>query len=176
MSPQPPARSLLVWRAKTTSCDIYGIESRRLSRTSSSRCTSGPANAGATAGPVPSSTIVAENADVQAFQYEMAMEARGRPELLATNQAVYEQYRQATRRELVRMGLADDPALAHAVFAMLDGLVFQKVLFGKPVEPAIEWLRTMLKALQATEAAPTKRGPRRRRVESADTVEGEPAI
>src|SRR3954453_8190407 len=98
--------------------------------------------------------IVAEKPDVQAFQYEMAMEARRRPELLATNHAVYEQYRQATQRELVRMGLADDPALAHAVFAMLDGLVFQNVLFGNPVEPAIEWLRTMLKALQATEAAP----------------------
>ena len=76
-----------------------------------------------------------------------------RPELLATNHAVYEQYRQATQRELVRMGLADDAALAHAVFAMLDGLVFQTVLFGTPVEPAIEWLRTMLKALQAAGAS-----------------------
>ncbi len=91
--------------------------------------------------------IVAENPDLQAFQYEMAMEARRRPELLATNHAVYERYRQATRRELVRMGLADDPALAHAVFAMLDGLVLQNVLFGEPVEPAVEWLRAMLKAL-----------------------------
>jgi TetR/AcrR family transcriptional regulator, regulator of biofilm formation and stress response len=108
--------------------------------------------------------IVADDPDLQAFQYEMAMDARRRPELLATNHAIYEQYRQ--------MGLADDPALAHAVFAMLDGLVLQKVLFGKPVEPALEWLRTMLKALQATEAAPAKRGSRRRRVESADAVEG----
>jgi AcrR family transcriptional regulator len=92
--------------------------------------------------------IVAEDPDVQAFQYEMAMEARRRPELLETNRAVYEEYRQATQRELVRMELADDPALAHAVFAMLDGLVLQKVLFGEPVEPAIEWLRTMMRALQ----------------------------
>ena len=97
--------------------------------------------------------IVDEQPDVQAFQYEMAMEARRRPELLATNHAIYEEYRQATQRELVRMGLADDPALAHAVFAMLDGLVLQHVLFGKPVEPAVEWLRTMLKALQAAQAA-----------------------
>ena len=96
--------------------------------------------------------IVADDPVVQAFQYEMAMEARRRPELLATNRGVYEQYRQATQRELVRMGLADDPDLANAVFAMLDGLVLQKVLFGTSVEPAIEWLRTMLKALQATEA------------------------
>ena len=106
--------------------------------------------------------IVSEDPDVQAFQYELAMEARRRPELLATNHAVYEQYREATQRELVRMGLDDDPALAHAVFAMLDGLVLQKVLFGTPVKPAIEWLRTMLKALQATG-------------EPADAVEERPA-
>jgi hypothetical protein len=111
---------------------------------------------------------VAEDPELQAFQCEMAMDARRRPELLATNHAIYAQYRQATQRELVRMGLADDPALANAVFAMLDGLVLQQVLFGKPVEPALEWLRTMLKALQATEAAPAKRVSRRRRVESAD--------
>src|SRR5919199_6972480 len=108
--------------------------------------------------------IVAQDPDVQAFQYEMAMEARRRPELLATNRAIYEQYREATQRELVRMGLADDAALAHAVFSMLDGLVLQKVLFGTPVEPAIEWLRSMLKALQATQAASTVRRSHRRRV------------
>lgn len=101
--------------------------------------------------------IVAEDPELQAFQYEMAMEARRRPGLLATNHAIYEQYREATQRELVRMGLADDPALAHAVFAMLDGLVLQKVLFGRHVEPALEWLRTMLQALQATDAAPAER-------------------
>jgi AcrR family transcriptional regulator len=119
--------------------------------------------------------IVAQDPDVQAFQYEMAMEARRRPELLATNRAVYEQYRAATQRELVRMGLADDAALAHAVLAMLDGLVLRKVLFGTPVEPAIEWLQTMLKALQATEAASTMGGSHRRRVGSVDAVEGRPA-
>ena len=48
--------------------------------------------------------------------------------------------------------------LLHAVFAMLDGLVFQKVLFGEPVEPAIEWLRTMMRALQATNAGPATVG------------------
>jgi AcrR family transcriptional regulator len=112
--------------------------------------------------------IVAEQPDVQAFQYEMAMEARRRPELLATNHAIYEQYRQATQRELVRMGLADDPALAHAVFAIL---VLQKVLFGKPVEPAIEWLRTMLKALQAASGELVERGDRR-----VDVLAGRPRI
>ena len=115
--------------------------------------------------------IVDEHPDVQAFQYEMAMEARRRPELLATNHAVYEQYRQATQRELVRMGLADDPALAHAVFAMLDGLVLQKVLFDKPVEPAVEWLRTMLKALQAASGELVEGGDRR-----VDVLAGRPRV
>ena len=115
--------------------------------------------------------IVAERPDVQAFQYEMAMEARRRPELLATNHAIYEQYHLATQRELVRMGLADDPALAHAVFAMLDGLVLQKVLFGKPVEPAIEWLRTMLKALQAASGELVEGGDRR-----VDVLAGRPRV
>src|SRR3954447_1873182 len=119
--------------------------------------------------------IVAEHPDVQAFQYEMAMEARRRPELLAANNAVYEQCRQATQRELAGMGRADAPALARAVFAMLDGLVLQKVLFHKPVEPAIEWLRTMLRALQATEAARRSADRAGVGVESADTVEGGPA-
>jgi AcrR family transcriptional regulator len=115
--------------------------------------------------------IVDEQPDVQAFQYEMAMESRRRPELLATNHAIYEQYHQATQRELVRMGLADDPALAHAVFAMLDGLVLQKVLFRKPVEPAIEWLRTMLKALQAASGELVERGDRR-----VDVLAGGPRV
>jgi AcrR family transcriptional regulator len=115
--------------------------------------------------------IVAEDSEVQAFQYEMAIEARRRPELLATNHAIYEQYHLATQRELVRMGLADDPALAHAVFAMLDGLVLQKVLFGKPVEPAIEWLRTMLKALQAASGELVEGGDR-----GVDVLAGRPRV
>jgi AcrR family transcriptional regulator len=115
--------------------------------------------------------IVAEDPEVQAFQYEMAIEARRRPELLATNHAIYEQYHLATQRELVRMGLADDPALAHAVFAMLDGLVLQKVLFGKPVEPAIEWLRTMLKALQAASGELVEGGDR-----GVDVLAGRPRV
>jgi AcrR family transcriptional regulator len=115
--------------------------------------------------------IVAEDPEVQAFQYEMAIEARRRPELLATNHAIYEQYHLATQRELVRMGLADDPALAHAVFAMLDCLVLQKVLFGKPVEPAIEWLRTMLKALQAASGELVEGGDR-----GVDVLAGRPRV
>jgi hypothetical protein len=73
---------------------------------------------------------------------------------LPTVASLYDEYRNATRRELARMGLPDDDALAHAVFAMCDGLVLQQVVFGeeRSVEPALRWLRTMLASLQQTDA------------------------
>ena len=94
--------------------------------------------------------MVAEDPALQAFQFELALEARRRDELLPIVSGLYEEYREATRRELVRMGLPDDDALAHAVFAMCDGLVLQQVIFGsdQPVEPALRWLRLMLAALR----------------------------
>jgi AcrR family transcriptional regulator len=94
--------------------------------------------------------MVADDPDLQAFQFELALEARRSAELLPTVTSVYDEYRDATRRELARMGLPDDDALAHAVFAMVDGLVFQQVIFGtdRSVEPALRWLRTMLASLQ----------------------------
>jgi AcrR family transcriptional regulator len=97
--------------------------------------------------------MVAGDPDLQAFQFELALEARRSNELLPTVSSLYREYREAARRELVRMGLADDDALAHAVFAMCDGLVFQQVIFGadQATEPALRWLRTMLASLQETQ-------------------------
>jgi AcrR family transcriptional regulator len=103
--------------------------------------------------------MVADDPDVQAFQFELTLEARRRPELLPTVTRLYEEYREATRRELVRMNLPDDGALAHAVFAMCDGLVMQQVIFGNdpPTEPALEWLRTMLASLAETQSSSSKK-------------------
>jgi AcrR family transcriptional regulator len=102
--------------------------------------------------------MVAEDPELQAFQFELALEARRRPELMPTVSALYEDYRQATRRELSRMGLPDDDTLAHAVFAMCDGLVLQQVIFGndQPTEAALRWLRTMLASLQKTPGTANK--------------------
>ena len=71
------------------------------------------------------------------------------PGAVPTVAGLYEEYREATRRELVRMGLPDDGTLAHAVFAMCDGLVLQQVVFGddQPTEAGLKWLRTILRSL-----------------------------
>ena len=75
--------------------------------------------------------LVREDAGMQAFQYELALEARRRPELLPAVERMYGAYIEATRRELMRLGL-DEPTddLARAVFALLDGIVLQQTLFG----------------------------------------------
>lgn len=102
--------------------------------------------------------FVAEDADMQAFQYELALEARRRPELLPAVERMYARYIEATRRELMRMGL-DEPSddLARSVFALLDGIVFQQTLFGDSdaTHRVVERLRGLLEA--AGVAAPADR-------------------
>jgi AcrR family transcriptional regulator len=96
--------------------------------------------------------FVDEDADMQAFQYELALEARRRPELLPAVERMYGGYVEATRRELMRMGL-DEPSdeLARAVFALLDGIVLQQTLFGDAgaTERVVERLRELLRSAGA---------------------------
>lgn len=97
--------------------------------------------------------LVREDADMQAFQFELALEARRRPELLPAVREMYSSYIAATRRELMRLGL-DEPSddLARAVFALLDGIVLQQTLFGDAAatERAVERLHGLLRAAGAT--------------------------
>jgi AcrR family transcriptional regulator len=96
--------------------------------------------------------LVADDAGMQAFQYELSLEARRRPELLPAVQRMYGAYIQATRRELMRMGL-DEPSddLARAVFALLDGIVLQHTLFGEPAatDAVVRRLRDLLRSAGA---------------------------
>jgi TetR/AcrR family transcriptional regulator, regulator of biofilm formation and stress response len=73
--------------------------------------------------------LVSGDPEGQAFQYELVLEARRRPELLPLVSEVYASYRQAVGWELRRNGIVDDD-LANVIFSALDGLVFQQVAFG----------------------------------------------
>jgi DNA-binding transcriptional regulator YbjK len=92
-------------------------------------------------------SLVADNPDAQAFQYELTIEARRRPELRPAVERVNDIYRAAVCRELTRNGL-DDPDLAELVFVTLDGLVFHQTAFGNTArtERATAALRSLLKA------------------------------
>jgi AcrR family transcriptional regulator len=98
------------------------------------------------------SEMVTADPDKQAFQYELLLESRRRPELLPQIRALYDEYFDATRRELNRMLPAGaDRALTRLVFAALDGLVLHQLVLGEPdvTDAAIEELRGLLRLLDA---------------------------
>jgi AcrR family transcriptional regulator len=100
--------------------------------------------------------LVDADPGMQAFQFELALEARRRPELMPAIERMYGSYMEATRRELMRLGL-DEPSddLARAVFALLDGIVLQQTLFGDAAATAavVERLRGLLRSAGARVAS-----------------------
>jgi AcrR family transcriptional regulator len=96
------------------------------------------------------SDMVTAAPDTQAFQYELLLESRRRPELLPQLRALYDEYFDATQRELSRMLPAGaDKALTRLVFAALDGLVLHQLVLGEPevTDAALEELRSLLRLL-----------------------------
>lgn len=64
--------------------------------------------------------------ELQAFQYEMILEARRNPAFRAPVQELYERYADALRHGLRRLGFEDDEeGTVRYMFAALDGLVLQ---------------------------------------------------
>ncbi|MFG2026694.1 TetR/AcrR family transcriptional regulator [Streptomyces sp. NPDC048825] len=98
------------------------------------------------------SEMVTADPDIQAFQYELLLESRRRPELLPQIRALYDAYFDATKRELSRI-LPDDAGhpLTRLVFAALDGIVLHQLVFGEPetTDAAVEELRHLLRLLEA---------------------------
>jgi AcrR family transcriptional regulator len=92
------------------------------------------------------SRLAAEQSGAQAFQYELAVWALRSPELRGEAQDLYAEWRAAIERTLARLGLDGGPVLARLVFAALDGLVLQQLIFERPEETdaAIEQLVELL--------------------------------
>ncbi|MEW2401237.1 TetR family transcriptional regulator [Streptomyces sp. NPDC046862] len=98
------------------------------------------------------SDMVVADPDTQAFQYELLLESRRRPELLPQIRELYDEYFDAARRELGRMLPAGaDKALTRLVFAALDGLVLHQLVLGERevTDAALEQLRSLLRLLEA---------------------------
>ncbi|MGW1270671.1 TetR/AcrR family transcriptional regulator [Streptomyces sp. NPDC002491] len=99
------------------------------------------------------SEMVTADPGTQAFQYELLLESRRRPELLPQIRELYDEYFDASRRELGRMLPAGaDEALARLVFAALDGLVLHQLVLGEPdvTDAALEQLRSLLRLRAAS--------------------------
>lgn len=90
--------------------------------------------------------FIGADPDLQAFQYELKLEASRRPELQRHIDALYDAYGDAVREALAGFGVSRE--LAEIVFAALDGLVFRQVTSGDPrlTEEGVEALRRLLAA------------------------------
>mgnify|MGYP002381808121 CR=1 FL=1 len=75
---------------------------------------------------------VRDDAGLEAFQFELALEARRNPDLAPAAQAIYERYLEATADALDSVGVRVSTDVARVVFAALDGLAFQQLLFDDP--------------------------------------------
>ncbi|MFI1565417.1 TetR/AcrR family transcriptional regulator [Streptomyces sp. NPDC020490] len=90
--------------------------------------------------------FIGADPDLQAFQYELKLEAGRRPELQRHVDALYGAYRDAVREALDCFGVSPD--LAEIVFAALEGLVFHQVTSGdaRRTEEGVAALRRLLAA------------------------------
>jgi AcrR family transcriptional regulator len=97
------------------------------------------------------SQLAADAPEGQVFQFELALEARRRAELEPEVHALYEEYYAVTGRALTAIGISDpSPALVRLVFAALDGLTLQQLIFGRPAdtEAAVAELQRLLRELR----------------------------
>lgn len=84
------------------------------------------------------------------FQYEMAFNSRRRPAVAERMAELYAFYGEETERTLAAIAPVEvSPALARLVFAAIDGLVLQQVVFDDPgrTDGGVRALRRALGAL-----------------------------
>jgi AcrR family transcriptional regulator len=99
------------------------------------------------------SRLVSDQAEAQSYQFELTFEARRRPELAGHVRALYENYYEVIEQSLVALGMPSDRGLTRLVFAALDGLVLQQLIFGDPAatDEAIGRLRELLAGLDGSQ-------------------------
>lgn len=99
--------------------------------------------------------------EIQAYQYEMILEARRRPELRPAIRKLYEKYESALEDSLADFGLGrtDEPT-KRALFGAVDGLVLQRVSENLTADEFREALgRVILFARGAGTASPDTATP-----------------
>jgi AcrR family transcriptional regulator len=103
--------------------------------------------------------LASTHPDDQAFQYELILESRRRPELRPLVEAIHDAYVSQVRTELTRAGLDTDGTLSHLAYSAADGLVFHQITIGNPdlTQRALDLLRTLLRGASAGLSGPTPR-------------------
>ncbi|MCX8526683.1 MAG: TetR family transcriptional regulator [Candidatus Nanopelagicales bacterium] len=97
--------------------------------------------------------VLTAEEELTAFQYEVILESRRRPELRDAVRQLYSGFREAALADLLAHGVQADKALAIVLFAALDGLMFQGLALKEPrtTRSAIVTLRELLRAAKLAE-------------------------
>lgn len=90
--------------------------------------------------------LIEDDPEHAAFQFEVILESRHRERLNEQVRANYDAYHEVVAGSLARLGLPYDLDLARLVFAALNGLVVNQLIFGRPeeTERSLSWLRRLL--------------------------------
>ena len=90
--------------------------------------------------------VIVTEAELTAFQFEVILESRRRPELRPVVREIYDIFRKTATADLNQRGVQADEALGTLIFATLDGLVFQAVSMNDPesIEAPLRRLRQLL--------------------------------
>ena len=92
--------------------------------------------------------VLLDEEELTAFQFEVILESRRRPELKEAVRDLYAGFRKAMLADLRSHGVDADKALATLVFAALDGLIFEGLALNEPqtTRAAIRRLRELLRS------------------------------
>jgi AcrR family transcriptional regulator len=93
--------------------------------------------------------FIADTEELQAFQFELVLESRRRVALRADTRALYDSYIAATGLSLASAGLEASETMTRLVFAALDGIVIQQLVYGDAArtEETVAELRALLQGL-----------------------------
>lgn len=94
-------------------------------------------------------SLAERTGDVQAFQYELLLETRRRPELRVHAERYYAAYREANAAALRRIGVTDGD-LIDAIWFALDGLVFRQVVLPGDVGAVLDRIRAVVRESAAS--------------------------
>lgn len=86
--------------------------------------------------------LMSEHAEESMFSFELVLEASRRPDLVPEVRATYDEAIEAVRDSLARLGLGEDENLARLVFAAIDGLSVQHLIYQDTAATA-EGVRTL---------------------------------
>lgn len=99
--------------------------------------------------------LAQEAPDAQVFQFALALEARRHAELAPEVRALYDDYLEVIGGTLAALGVEADAALVRLVFAALDGLMLQQLIYGRQedTEASVTVLQELLRGLAQPPAA-----------------------